>query len=89
MGLATKRAFDWVDFVFSGEGDTSFSKLCGQLLEQGRDVRVSDLPEGVICAANMTELPPYKCIKKEGKSCQLRDTGSGLNLCSHVILNIY
>ena len=53
MGLATKRAFDWVDFVFSGEGDTSFHQLCQLLLEKGREVEVSELPEGVISAANL------------------------------------
>lgn len=55
MGVATKRAFDWVDFVFSGEGDTSFHLLCQRLLEKGREVSVSELPEGVISAANVNE----------------------------------
>ncbi|HEY9668373.1 MAG TPA: RiPP maturation radical SAM C-methyltransferase [Coleofasciculaceae cyanobacterium] len=53
MGLATKRAFDWVDFVFSGEGDTSFHELCQGLLEKGREMSISELPEGVISAANL------------------------------------
>lgn len=53
MGVATKRAFDWVDFVFSGEGDTSFHQLCQGLLAKGREISVAELPEGVISAANM------------------------------------
>lgn len=65
MGVATKRAFDWVDFVFSGEGDTSFHQLCQQLLEKGGEVGISDLPEGVISAGNMddfTTAPPRASV---------------------------
>jgi magnesium-protoporphyrin IX monomethyl ester (oxidative) cyclase len=48
MGLATHRAFPWIDFVCSGEGDEIFAQLCYKLLEQGRDLNFSDLPYGVI-----------------------------------------
>ncbi|MFB2982171.1 RiPP maturation radical SAM C-methyltransferase [Microseira sp. BLCC-F43] len=53
MGLATKRAFDWVDFVFSGEGDTLFYDLCRKLLDFGRNVSAAELPEGAIGVGNM------------------------------------
>ena len=48
MGLATLRAFPWVDFVCSGEGDNLFVKLCSQLLDKGRDLASTDLPYGVM-----------------------------------------
>ena len=39
MGAASHRAFDWVDFVVSGEADLVFPRLCAELLEHGREVR--------------------------------------------------
>lgn len=56
MGLATKRGFDWVDFVFSGEGDILFYNLCRQILDKGLNISVEDLPDGVISANNMNAL---------------------------------
>ena len=55
MGLATHQAFPWVDFVCSGEGDEIFAKLCGKLLERGRDLDLTDLPYGVIGAAHRSK----------------------------------
>ena len=47
MGDATHAAFDWVDFVVSGEADGFFAALCGEILEHGREVPAAILPEGV------------------------------------------
>lgn len=52
MGLATHRAFPWVEFVSSGEGDDLFAKLCRLLLDHGRNVKSAALPYGVIGSAH-------------------------------------
>lgn len=46
MGVATKRAFDWVDYVFSGEADLLLPDLCRRVL----DGTIGDepLPDGII-----------------------------------------
>lgn len=54
MGLATHRAFPWVDFVCSGEGDELFAQLCRKLLDRGRDLTLSELPYGVMSPVNRT-----------------------------------
>ena len=51
MGIATYRAFPWVDFICSGEGDEMFAKLCRQLLDKGRELAATDLPYGAIGSA--------------------------------------
>lgn len=48
MGVATKRAFDWVDFVVSGEADLLLPVLCRRVLDG--TAGQGDLPEGVIGA---------------------------------------
>lgn len=48
MGVTTLRSFPWVDFVCSGEGDDVFPKLCRRLLDRGRDIRLEELPYGVL-----------------------------------------
>ena len=45
MGMATRRAFPWVDFVFSGEADEVIVPFVRALLEKGRDITP---PPGVI-----------------------------------------
>lgn len=57
MGVVAKRAFDWVDFVVSGEADVLFPALCKTLLEKGRDLPASDLAPGVVSALNCHETP--------------------------------
>lgn len=46
MGVAAKRAFDWVDYVVSGEADLLLPILCGRVLDG--TAGEGDLPEGVI-----------------------------------------
>lgn len=48
MGLVTHKAFPWVDFVCSGEGDDLFAKFCHRLLAQELDLASIALPYGVI-----------------------------------------
>lgn len=48
MGVATKRAFPWVDYVVSGEADLLLPVLCRRVLEGAE----GDLPEGVIGAGH-------------------------------------
>ncbi|MFM6007058.1 MAG: RiPP maturation radical SAM C-methyltransferase [Sphaerospermopsis kisseleviana] len=48
MGLTLHQAFDWVDFICSGEGDELFSALCQQILTHGRELPTTKLPHGVI-----------------------------------------
>ncbi|HWW60614.1 MAG TPA: RiPP maturation radical SAM C-methyltransferase, partial [Thermoanaerobaculia bacterium] len=45
MGMATRRAFPWVDYVFSGEADEVIVPFVRGLLERGRDI---EPPPGVI-----------------------------------------
>lgn len=45
MGMAARRAFPWVDFVFSGEADEVIVPFVRSLLERGRDIAP---PAGVI-----------------------------------------
>ena len=48
MGVAAKRAFDWVDYVVSGEADLLLPILCRRVLDG--TAGQGDLPEGVIGA---------------------------------------
>ncbi len=48
MGLTLLRAVPWVDFVCSGDGDELFAKLCSLVLNKGRDVKLTELPYGVM-----------------------------------------
>ena len=48
MGVATKRAFGWVDYVVSGEADLLLPMLCRRVLDG--TAGKGDLPEGVIGA---------------------------------------
>lgn len=52
MGLATHRAFPWVDYLVSGEADRIIAPLLRGLLEQGRDLPPEDLPAGVWAPAH-------------------------------------
>lgn len=56
MGVATKRAFPWVDFVVSGEADLLFPELCARLIEHGRDLPAGELATGVIGRANIDQV---------------------------------
>jgi len=47
MGRATHRLFPWVDFVVAGEGDGLITPLVRGIIEHGRDLPPSTLPEGV------------------------------------------
>lgn len=55
MGVATHQAFPWVDFVCSGEGDELLAKLCRQLLEQGRDLDLTELPYGALAPGHRSQ----------------------------------
>ncbi|MBB3033835.1 RiPP maturation radical SAM C-methyltransferase [Alteriqipengyuania lutimaris] len=46
MGVATKRAFDWVDYVVSGEADLLLPELCRRALDGS--IGDEPLPYGVI-----------------------------------------
>ncbi len=48
MGVETLHAFPWLDCVVSGEADHIFVNLCKILLERGRAVNQSLLPDGAI-----------------------------------------
>ncbi len=47
MGRASHRLFPWVDFVVAGEGDGLITPLVRNIIEHGRDVLPSELPQGV------------------------------------------
>ena len=47
MGMATHRAFPWVDYIASGEADELIVPLCRAALAEGRDIAADDLPTGV------------------------------------------
>ena len=47
MGLATRRNFDFVDFVVSGEADELIVPLCRTILNEGREAADRNLPFGV------------------------------------------
>lgn len=47
-GLAMVEAFDWLDFVFSGEADDSFPMFCQLVLAKGSKVSDEELPYGVL-----------------------------------------
>ncbi len=55
MGIATRREFPWVDYIFSGEAESIFLEFCRTLLNYGRDVPSQALPHGVIDARFVAE----------------------------------
>lgn len=57
MGRANIRNFSWLDFVVSGEADFSFPDLCTKVLEQGRNLRPSQVPDGVYAQSECGGLP--------------------------------
>lgn len=62
MGMAARRAFPWVDFVFSGEADEVIVPFVRMLLEHGRDI---EPPPGVIdgaIAARRDAEPPRASV---------------------------
>ena len=48
MGLATVRAFHWIDYVFSGEADLAFPQFCDLLLTHGSAIPTDALPFGML-----------------------------------------
>lgn len=58
MGVETLRQFPWIDCVVSGEADEIFAELCRVLLDRGRVVDQSMLPEGAISRAHLRTLFP-------------------------------
>ena len=58
MGVETLRAFPWVDCVVSGEADAMFADLCRVLLERGRAVSPTALPDGAISQAHLRNVFP-------------------------------
>lgn len=56
MGVATKKSFDWVDFVVSGEADTLLPDLCRALLADGPAKVQMPTDEGLISARNCQAL---------------------------------
>jgi ribosomal peptide maturation radical SAM protein 1 len=47
MGLTTHKSFPWVDYVVSGEADRLIVPLVRAILEHGREIDPSNLPEGL------------------------------------------
>lgn len=58
MGVETLRSFPWVDCVVSGEADAIFADLCKVLLEQGREVDPTALPDGAISQRHLRSMFP-------------------------------
>ncbi len=58
MGIETLRVFPWVDCIVSGEADAMFVDLCRVLLDQGREVAASKLPDGAISQAHLRSVFP-------------------------------
>lgn len=50
MGCETARQFPWIDYVFSGEADETFPRLCRRILEGG-PVPDAEVPYGVYTPA--------------------------------------
>ena len=69
MGLTTLRAFPWVDFVCSGEGDKQFPDLCQRLLEKGKAIDSSEFPDGVLRSYNGGE----KLLAKSSRRASVED----------------
>jgi len=53
LGYITVKNFPWVDFVVSGEADSLIPRLCRQILEQGPDIPVEEIPYGVYSAQKL------------------------------------
>lgn len=72
MGVATARAFPWVDLVVSGEADELFAELCRQALAHGRQLEAAALPYGVIAGGGSRdpgvdgapEAPPRATVRE-------------------------
>ena len=52
MGLTTHEKFPWVDYVVSGEADHIIVDLVQGVLEEGRNLGLERLPEGVFAPAH-------------------------------------
>jgi ribosomal peptide maturation radical SAM protein 1 len=52
MGAATHRNCEWVDFVVSGEADSLVGPLFRSILESGREVPQTAVPDGVLAPAD-------------------------------------
>lgn len=48
MGAVTHQAFDWVDYVVSGEADKLLPGLCRLAFDQGTKIALEQLPHGVL-----------------------------------------
>ncbi len=48
MGLTTHEKFPWIDYVVSGEADDIVVDLVNGILEEGRNLGLERVPEGVI-----------------------------------------
>lgn len=56
MGLATVRAFPWVDYVFSGEADLAFPRFCDMVISRDDPVPTGALPHGMLTRALADEI---------------------------------
>lgn len=65
MGVITKKCFDWVDFVVSGEADVVFPDLCLEVLEKGKVIGAENASNGVITDNNY---PSYMAGVKAPRS---------------------
>lgn len=54
MGVNIKRLFPFIDYVATGEADTSFPRLCSRILEKP-DTRTDDLPIGIVSQSNLRQ----------------------------------
>lgn len=62
MGRATHQAFPWLDFVVSGEADTFFAPLVRSILDEGPELPVSRLPQGVWGPAHRPGAAPAAAV---------------------------
>ncbi|MCP5149148.1 MAG: RiPP maturation radical SAM protein 1 [Chromatiales bacterium] len=71
MGHAAHRAFEWLDFVVSGEADAFFGDFCADLLHRGADQRgAMALPPGTHAPThrNRADQPPVEAIGRASVS---------------------
>ena len=68
MGVTTRKAFPWVDFVCSGEADELMAEFCRKLLEQGRDLAPEELPYGIIGANHLDGHIPRASVRDLDRS---------------------
>lgn len=57
LGLVTHKNAPWLDYLVVGEADTLLPPLCHKILEYGRNIPPSQLPEGVLAPCHHQQPP--------------------------------